>query len=43
MRLTREEPLRLRDIEQYLAAEEPGLSDALRGPAASRDPCPPLG
>lgn len=32
MRLTREELLRLRDIERHLAAEEPGLNRALRGP-----------
>jgi hypothetical protein len=38
MRLTREELLRLRDIERYLAAEEPGLDRALRGGAARRDP-----
>lgn len=35
MRLTREELLRLRDIEQNLAAEEPGLNRALRGPGAA--------
>jgi hypothetical protein len=38
MRLTREELLRLRDIERHLAAEEPGLDRALRGRAASRGP-----
>lgn len=39
MRLTREELLRLRDIERRLAAEEPGLDRILRGAAASRGPC----
>jgi hypothetical protein len=38
MRLTREELLRLRDIERHLAAEEPALNRALRGRAGSRDP-----
>jgi Protein of unknown function (DUF3040) len=38
MRLTREELLRLRDIERHLAAEEPGLNRALRGRAARREP-----
>jgi len=36
MRLTREELLRLRDIERHLAAEEPALDRALRGRAARR-------
>ena len=36
MQLTREELLRLRDIERHLVAEEPGLDRALRGRAANR-------
>ncbi|HEY7049523.1 MAG TPA: DUF3040 domain-containing protein [Jatrophihabitantaceae bacterium] len=36
MRLTREELLRLRDIERHLAAEEPGLDRVLRGRAQGR-------
>ena len=39
MRLTREELLRLREIERRLTAEEPGLDRALRGRAASRGLC----
>lgn len=39
MRLTREEVLRLRDIERHLAAEEPELARTLRGRAGSRGPC----
>ena len=39
MRLTREELLRLRDIERHLAAEEPRLDRTLRGRVGSRGPC----
>ena len=38
MRLTREELLRLRDIERHLVAEEPALDRVLRG-RAGRGPC----
>lgn len=36
MRLTREELLRLRDIERHLVAEEPALDRVLRGRADRR-------
>lgn len=39
MRLTREELLRLREIERRLAAEEPALDRVLRGRATSRGAC----
>lgn len=39
MRLTREELLRLREIERRLAAQEPALDRALRGRAAIRGQC----
>jgi hypothetical protein len=39
MRLTREELLRLRDIERQLAAEEPRLDRALSGRAGGHGSC----